>query len=238
MAVFQPNALISEIRGKLGNYVFSRNLGGAYIREIGTYTDTGSAEQLAIREFLNKAVQFWQHMNDDCKLAWTQAAKDWNQKINHFISGTHVGYNYFISSFIRKCINDGFPFNNLLANPHFTSSSNWILSGNFTISGGTLNKSVSSSGVAYNSNTLNQYNQYYFLQLEIISLSAGSFNIYFIDDITVKFVNCSTVGIHNGFRFYANLNYNTLSLNASASAVGSVDNACFMLANQYPCDLL
>jgi hypothetical protein len=238
MALFQPNALISEIRGKLGNYVFSRNLGGSYIREIGNYTDAASSEQLAIREFLNKAVQFWQHMNNDCKLAWSAAAQSWNKKVNHFIQGTHIGYNYFISSFIRKCITEGFPFNNLVVNGDFSSDSNWLKGAGWTINTNRANKTTAVSSDLRQLNVLSSIYDSYFFSLDMVSYTSGV--CYFYLDSFDSSRNLTVYSVKNVYKFSSPFLPSSfyININGYSSPLFSVDNVIVMQASQYPSDIL
>lgn len=238
MALVQFGAIITEIRGKVGDKVYSRNRGGSYVRTPGIYVDNPSASQLQIREYLSKAVQFWQHMTTDCQSAWTSAAWEWQKKMNHFRFGSHVGYNYFISSFIKKCVSDGFPFNSIYENPNFTSDTAWYKGLGWSISGDTANQSNSAlSGFSSKSNHLFS-NEYVYLSFEVKSITTGQFAFFLSSLFGTTQLFGNVVGVFNRFAFADYYSSISAYFQNQNNCTGSIDNAYVMLCNQFPSDIL
>lgn len=64
-AVFLPGPMIAEARGSIGGTVFSRNRGGAYVRNRSVPTNPGSDNQDAVRQALAAAAAAWLNTLDD-----------------------------------------------------------------------------------------------------------------------------------------------------------------------------
>jgi len=179
MANIEFTALISEIRGKLDDVVFSRNRSGPYVRTLGGYTDAGSAAQLQIREYMSRGVQFWQRMQPATRKAWQMQAIRFEQHMNHFRKGTHAGYNYFLHYFMKRCIADGFPFNNIVKNSGFDSQANWSRQAGWSIAGGKATHTLSAESYIFQPALKQIRYNWFHVQLDVDSLSGSQVFAFF-----------------------------------------------------------
>lgn len=73
MAKVKFSALISEMRGKLNGSVFSRNRGGAYIRNKVTPLNPQTIFQVGVRSFFTTLTQAWRGLAAAERAAWNSA---------------------------------------------------------------------------------------------------------------------------------------------------------------------
>lgn len=78
MAKVKFSALISEMRNKLNGSVFSRNRGGAYLRNKVTPLNPQTSAQVAARSLLTFFSQGWRSLTEDQRLAWSGAVASWS----------------------------------------------------------------------------------------------------------------------------------------------------------------
>lgn len=78
MAKVKFSALISEMRNKLNGSVFSRNRGGAYLRNKVTPLNPQTSAQVAARSLLTFFSQSWRSLTEDQRLAWSGAVASWS----------------------------------------------------------------------------------------------------------------------------------------------------------------
>lgn len=238
MALVQFGAIVTEIRGKVGSLIYSRNRGGAYVKALGTWTDPSTANQIIQRGYLTNAVLFWQKMSAACKLAWEKHAQIDPYQINYFHYSTVKGYNAFISAFLNKCIAVGFPFNNIAINGTFATDTNWAKGTGWSISGGTAN--FNGTAYKYLIQTTNQMvlNESFYGQFDITAISANYLGMFIAGGTTNGQILKNTVATHSGY-FNINTLYNTyIYFYANNTLIGSIDNVYLMTCNQYPSDLL
>lgn len=79
MAKVKFSALVSEMRNKLNGSVFSRNRGGAYLRNKVTPTNPQSAAQVAARSLLTSFAQSWRSLTEAQREAWKSAVSNWSR---------------------------------------------------------------------------------------------------------------------------------------------------------------
>jgi hypothetical protein len=90
MALFTPGAIISEISGKIAATVFSRNRGGAIIRNRRTPINRRSVLQTVRRQALGNLASGWRGL--------TQAQRDsWNSATSNFPYQNALGQTKFLS---------------------------------------------------------------------------------------------------------------------------------------------
>lgn len=77
MAKVKFSALISEMRNKLNGSVFSRNRGGAYLRNKVTPLNPQSIAQVAVRARFTQFSQAWRGLTDAQRDAWRGAVNNW-----------------------------------------------------------------------------------------------------------------------------------------------------------------
>lgn len=70
MAKVKFSALISEMRGKLNGSVFSRNRGGAYLRNKVTPLNPQTIFQVGVRAFFTTITQSWRGLSAANRTAW------------------------------------------------------------------------------------------------------------------------------------------------------------------------
>lgn len=77
MAKVKFSALISEMRNKLNGSVFSRNRGGAYLRNKVTPLNPQTAAQVEARSLLAQFSQSWRALTQVQRDAWSAAVSNW-----------------------------------------------------------------------------------------------------------------------------------------------------------------
>jgi hypothetical protein len=238
MAIVQFGAIVTEIRGKVGNYVYSRNRGGAYVKALGSWTDPATASQIIQRGYLSKAVEFWAKMSAPCKLAWEKYAQVNPYQINIFHYSSIAGYNAFISAFLNKCIAVGFPFNNITVNGDFAIDSNWSKGAGWTIGSGTANFNGTSNKYLIQITNQMVLGEKFFGQFDITAISANYIGMFIAGGTTNGQILKNSIGTHSGY-FNINTLYDTLIyFYANNTLIGSIDNVYLMTCNQFPEDLL
>lgn len=76
MAVILPGPLAADVRGKLGDIVFTRGQGGAAVRTIGSWVQPDTAAQLATREALAALAVAWSSaLSEDQRHRWRTYAR-------------------------------------------------------------------------------------------------------------------------------------------------------------------
>lgn len=74
MAKIKTSALVADIRGKVGGNVFSRNLGGAFVRVFTAPLNPQSNAQTVIRERVAHLSTLWRTLADGVRDSWNAAA--------------------------------------------------------------------------------------------------------------------------------------------------------------------
>lgn len=102
MAVITPSALISEIRGSIGDQTFSKNAFGAYVKAKLTQTNPNSSAQANIRAAVAEANTAWKLISDDTFLQWKEyvsnelTSKNISRKIHR------SAFNEFTSRYLNR----------------------------------------------------------------------------------------------------------------------------------------
>lgn len=78
MAKVKFGAMMTDMRGKLGGQVFSRNRGGAYVRTKVTPTNPQTADQVEQRARLAQFSQAWRGLTEAQRLAWASVVSQWS----------------------------------------------------------------------------------------------------------------------------------------------------------------
>lgn len=77
MALVQFSGSVSDIRGSIGGMTFSRNRGGAYIRNRTTPVNPSSQRQVDARSQFSAAMAVWAHvLTDYQRMTWTDYASE------------------------------------------------------------------------------------------------------------------------------------------------------------------
>ena len=97
MAIFTPGAVIGQISGRVGGYVFSRNRGGSYVRNGSVPSTVVTEKALLYKSYLAAASQYWTSLTDAERLSWTVWAqsKTSTNRLGRSISLN--GQNWFVS---------------------------------------------------------------------------------------------------------------------------------------------
>lgn len=77
MAITTNSALISEIRGKVGNLVFSRNASGPFVREYVSPVQPNSAGQQLYTSITADLTEYWRELPPRSKIRWKDFARDY-----------------------------------------------------------------------------------------------------------------------------------------------------------------
>ncbi len=75
MAIITPGPTVAAISGSIGGTVYSRNRGGAYIRNRAIPVDPNTTAQQNARAILSNQSQAWQGLTDSQRAAWSNWAK-------------------------------------------------------------------------------------------------------------------------------------------------------------------
>lgn len=102
MALLTEGALISEIRGSVGDRTFSRNAYGPYVKQKLIQTIRNTPKQIGRRTQLKMAVQSWQAFNDETRMLWSNWAKE--NPVRNSLGKKLIlsGYNMYISAYLNK----------------------------------------------------------------------------------------------------------------------------------------
>jgi len=107
MANFQPSSLVSEIRGSVGQLTYSRNRGGAVVKQKLVQTNPDTALQQAVRAEMADAVIAWRNETQEVQDMWIQFAsskligKNISRKIHR------SGMNEYTSRYLNKFVISG-----------------------------------------------------------------------------------------------------------------------------------
>jgi hypothetical protein len=111
MAKVKFSALISEMRNKLNGSVFSRNRGGAYLRNKVTPLNPQTAAQVEARSLLAQFSQGWRALTQVQRDAWSAAVSNWTTTDVFGDSVKPTGATLYIRLNINISIAGGTPIN-------------------------------------------------------------------------------------------------------------------------------
>ncbi len=95
MAIITPGPTVAAVSGSIGGTVFSRNRGGAYIRNRAIPVDPNTTAQQSARAILSNQSQAWQGLTDAQRNAWANWAKQnpvTNALGNSILLSGHQGF--------------------------------------------------------------------------------------------------------------------------------------------------
>lgn len=95
MARITTGPIISDIRGKSGDQIFSRNRYGLYVKAYAVPTGTPSAPMETARARMAAVVAAWQGLSEANRQRWISQAAVMNAKAKRFPRETLTGYNLF-----------------------------------------------------------------------------------------------------------------------------------------------
>lgn len=101
MAKFSPGAIISEIRGSVGNENYSRNRYGPIVRAKLTQPYSATALQVANRTRMQNAVSAWQALTDAERKAYSQFAMDHPFEDSLGQTKVYSGYTFFLKCYLN-----------------------------------------------------------------------------------------------------------------------------------------
>ena len=132
MAIFTPGAVIGQISGRVGGYVFSRNRGGSYVRNGSVPSTVVTEKALLYKSYLAAASQAWTALTDAERLSWTVWAqsKTSTNRLGRSISLN--GQNWFVSLNSRLAAAG----ETMLTVPPVTSSPVGVVISAFTVDAG------------------------------------------------------------------------------------------------------
>lgn len=138
MAIFTPGAVIGQISGRVGGYVFSRNRGGSYVRNGSVPSTVVTEKALLYKSYLAAASQFWTSLTDAERLSWTVWAqsKTSTNRLGRSISLN--GQNWFVSLNSRLAAAG----ESLITVPPVTSSPVGVVISAFSVDAGAGNTQV------------------------------------------------------------------------------------------------
>lgn len=87
---------IAEIRGKVGGSIYSRNKGGAYVKNFASPTNPQTALQIAVRQKLNDVSRLWSTISGSQR-------NNWNEVAATIAFTDSLGEAYYLSGFGLFC---------------------------------------------------------------------------------------------------------------------------------------
>jgi hypothetical protein len=102
MAIITPSALISEIRGSVGDTVYSHNRYRAYTKLRTAPSFPGSDAQLQFNAALSDSVQGWRNLTDNERESWIEFAKENKARPRIGDSSVLSGMNAYIRASIQN----------------------------------------------------------------------------------------------------------------------------------------
>ena len=96
MAIIIPGAMVSQASGRIGGTIFSRNRGGAYVRNGSIPTTVTTRAAQSVKAILAAQSQAWGALDDEIKEQWREWATQ-NPVINRLgQSRTLSGHQAFV----------------------------------------------------------------------------------------------------------------------------------------------
>lgn len=97
MAHIRSGSIVSDIRGKVGTEIYSRNKHGAYVKAYAAPTNPNSPDQQANRTDFQVAVSIWQSLADSERMRWNAYAASLVRSNSIGDKRLTSGYNLFLS---------------------------------------------------------------------------------------------------------------------------------------------
>ena len=107
MATITPSALISEIRGRVGSQIFSRNRGGTYSKSYFVPTNPNTTFQASHRAIISNATAEWKALSQEDRDAFIVLAAGHPQKN---VLGQTIfwsGFNLFVHLWVNMVLSGG-----------------------------------------------------------------------------------------------------------------------------------
>lgn len=96
MAHIRSGSIVSDIRGKVGTEIYSRNKGGAYVKAFTSPVQPDTQPQLDARADMGTAVAAWQALTNEDRRQWNILASSRRESNRIGIKTSKSGYNLFI----------------------------------------------------------------------------------------------------------------------------------------------
>lgn len=103
MARITPSSLISDIRGKAADQIFSRNAYGAYVKAYATPIQPDTAKQIARRDNMQDIVAAWKVINPADRALWKQIATTLAPPAKRWPHKSLTDYNLYVRC---NCLRD------------------------------------------------------------------------------------------------------------------------------------
>lgn len=102
MGLVKYSPLVSEVRGKVGDVIFSRNTYGAYVRDYVIPLNPNTTYQQTARNLMSAAVILWQGLSEDQRTQWRAYASELIRTNRYNDLSRLSGYNAFIMQAINR----------------------------------------------------------------------------------------------------------------------------------------
>lgn len=97
MANIRTGSIVADIRGKVGDEIYSRNRGGAYVKAFTSPVQPETALQVTNETLTADAVAAWQALTDAERMKWGVLAEE--RDFGVFEKRKRSGYNEFVSRY-------------------------------------------------------------------------------------------------------------------------------------------
>lgn len=97
MASIKSGSIVSDIRGKVGTEIYSRNKFGSYVKSYAVPVQPGTAFQDTAQDRLATCIASWQSLSDADRLAWNDYAGSVSFSNGVGLPSKLSGYNLFVS---------------------------------------------------------------------------------------------------------------------------------------------
>ena len=104
MANIRTGSIVSDIRGKVGSEIYSRNRGGAYVKAYAAPVQPDTPLQTGQRARITAAVNAWQGLSDHERMLWNNLANDPATQDVIELKGKRSGYNLFVARRINLAL--------------------------------------------------------------------------------------------------------------------------------------
>lgn len=188
MANIRTGSIVADIRGKVGDEIYSRNRGGAYVKEYAVPTNPDTSHQQLRRTFTADAVAAWQALSDDEAQLWINYVNTSPFIANKYPGRKPSAFNVFVSRYIvKEMIQDSrlptpndpaFTANcevafNTLTTSSMTANFNWVQGSEYNA--GLLYLSPPVSNGKRSINSVSMHWQPWYLDLASGNINTGNF---------------------------------------------------------------
>lgn len=96
MAKIKFGSFVTDMRGKIGGSIYSKNGSGSYVKNLTVPINPNTSRQQAVRNDLKQLSQLWRTASDEERKAWNMAALNQPRQDDLGNTYTQSGFNMFV----------------------------------------------------------------------------------------------------------------------------------------------